>query len=321
MSIIYSCHTLRTAPPSNLFVPKPMSMTTNFPCNELVVEDGSKYFCVNKDEAAFLYQKLFREDEYGQGIVKVEPGMTVLDVGGNIGMFMHWAATRAGSGDMKIMAFEPAPPLYYVLDKNAQMLREQFGEKCDIKTYPFGLSNSEVKEIDFEYYPNLTLWSSAHKDMIGDNVVPEAMDLVKMNNSEGKLDDTKLDSIQQSLSTEKYTTSLQRLSDVLRREEAAGTMSKDQALDLVKIDVEGHELEVLEGIDESDWGRVRQCVVEVHDTDGKLQAMIDLLEGKGFKVRAERGAPPSFLLFRHLGVDHKVKYESSVMAHVYAVRD
>lgn len=36
-------------------------------------------------------------------------------------------------------------------------------------------------------------------------------------------------------------------------------------IDFLKVDVEGEELAVLQGLDESGWQRVQQVVVEVHD--------------------------------------------------------
>lgn len=59
-------------------------------------------------------------------------------------------------------------------------------------------------------------------------------------------------------------------------------------LDLVKIDVEGAELDVLEGIEPDDWARTRQFVIEVQDLGGRLDEVRKLLEGHGFEVRAVR---------------------------------
>jgi Methyltransferase FkbM domain len=58
-------------------------------------------------------------------------------------------------------------------------------------------------------------------------------------------------------------------------------------VDLAKIDVEGAEWEVLQGIDESDWPRIRQLAIEVHDVDGRVARMRDVLEAKGYGVVVE----------------------------------
>ena len=61
-------------------------------------------------------------------------------------------------------------------------------------------------------------------------------------------------------------------------------------VDLLKIDVEGAELEVMEGLDDADWRRVRQTVIEVQDLDGRLDAVRGILDAQGFEVTVERAA-------------------------------
>jgi 31-O-methyltransferase len=53
---------------------------------------------------------------------------------------------------------------------------------------------------------------------------------------------------------------------------------------LMKIDVEGSELEVIEGITDEDWPSIRQCVVEVHDFDGRVEKMRSIFEKRGYQT-------------------------------------
>ena len=46
--------------------------------------------------------------------------------------------------------------------------------------------------------------------------------------------------------------------------------SAGEKIDLLKIDVEKGELEVLNGIEDADWPRIHQIVMEVHDLDGRV---------------------------------------------------
>ena len=63
---------------------------------------------------------------------------------------------------------------------------------------------------------------------------------------------------------------------------------------LLKVDVEGEELEVLRGLDGDDgdgdgggyWPRVRQVVAEAHDVGARLAQLRSLLERRGFEVGA-----------------------------------
>ncbi len=59
---------------------------------------------------------------------------------------------------------------------------------------------------------------------------------------------------------------------------------------LLKIDVEHAELDVLLGIADDDWPRIDQIVAEVHDADGRLDAVTQLLTTRGFSIAQEQEA-------------------------------
>ena len=63
-----------------------------------------------------------------------------------------------------------------------------------------------------------------------------------------------------------------------------------QCIDLLKVDMEGAELQVLMGIEDSHWSRVRQVMVKVHDVNGCLARVSTLLENHGFSVTCTQGA-------------------------------
>lgn len=52
-------------------------------------------------------------------------------------------------------------------------------------------------------------------------------------------------------------------------------------VDLLKVDVEGHEEAVLRGMDAAAWACVRQLAAEVHDRDGTRARIDALLRGVG----------------------------------------
>src|SRR6185503_10566749 len=54
--------------------------------------------------------------------------------------------------------------------------------------------------------------------------------------------------------------------------------------------VEKSEWDVLQGIEPEDWQKIRQVVVEVHDLDGRLERMQQLLAEQGFVVTVEQEA-------------------------------
>ncbi|MEO1618772.1 MAG: FkbM family methyltransferase, partial [Planctomycetota bacterium] len=75
---------------------------------------------------------------------------------------------------------------------------------------------------------------------------------------------------------EQVEVNLRRLSDVLREKNV------DQ-IDLLKIDVEGAEFEVLDGLEPADWERVRQLVMEIAPANvTKIHAFAQDLQQRGF---------------------------------------
>ena len=56
-----------------------------------------------------------------------------------------------------------------------------------------------------------------------------------------------------------------------------------EQVDLLKVDVEGAELEVLTGVREADWPRIHQVVAELH-TESNREAATGMLEARGFTV-------------------------------------
>jgi Methyltransferase FkbM domain len=61
-----------------------------------------------------------------------------------------------------------------------------------------------------------------------------------------------------------------------------------ETIDLLKIDVEGAELDVLNGIAAADWPRIRQISMESHTSDGRADDVISLLTTRGFVVSKAR---------------------------------
>ena len=55
-----------------------------------------------------------------------------------------------------------------------------------------------------------------------------------------------------------------------------------EQIHFLKIDVERAELSVLQGININDWAKVQNIVVEVHDIDGRLEVVLNLLRQQGF---------------------------------------
>ena len=60
--------------------------------------------------------------------------------------------------------------------------------------------------------------------------------------------------------------------------------NKIAAIDVLKIDAEGSELDIVMGIEADDWRKIKQLIVEVHDVNGRLPKMISLFESYGYNT-------------------------------------
>ena len=74
---------------------------------------------------------------------------------------------------------------------------------------------------------------------------------------------------------------VKRLSDIISAESI-------EKIDLLKIDVEKSELNVLQGIDDEDWSKIKQIIIEVYDKDGRLAEITELLTAHGYLLQVEQ---------------------------------
>jgi hypothetical protein len=68
------------------------------------------------------------------------------------------------------------------------------------------------------------------------------------------------------------------------------------AIELLKIDVERSEVDVLRGIGETDWPRIRQIVLEVHD-EVMLDDTLAVLRERGYRATVDRVGKSVFLAY------------------------
>ncbi len=55
-----------------------------------------------------------------------------------------------------------------------------------------------------------------------------------------------------------------------------------ERIDLLKIDAEYAEWDILQGIEDRHWSKIKQVVIELHDIDDRLQKTRSLLQLQGF---------------------------------------
>jgi hypothetical protein len=61
-------------------------------------------------------------------------------------------------------------------------------------------------------------------------------------------------------------------------------------IDLLKVDVEGTEVDVLSGIDERHWSMIQQVAVEVEHWEKTYPLVQEIFKSRNFQVYAEQGS-------------------------------
>ncbi len=235
--------------------------------------DGRRVYCIHRDEVRGVRAQA---EGYWKHGVEIGGGDIVFDVGANIGLFALEAAQKGA----QVHAFEPMPATFAALNFNAN----EFGEGR-IRVYNFAIG-AQSESATFTYFPYLSALSTrfpetARKD--GPIAIERVLDDPKITPRGGWFRRSPqfirkglIALLAQVLFTSKKVEC--RVEPLSKQIQNSG-ISK---IDLLKIDVEGAEMSVLEGIDQLDWPKISQIVAEVHDERGRLEKMRQLLEKQGF---------------------------------------
>ena len=253
--------------------------------------NGLEIACQSAKETEHIYDDIFAHRVYLSHGITLWDGACVFDVGGNIGLFTVFVHQHYR--DAVTYTFEPAPPLFEVLQYNAA----RHGGSC--KLFHCGVSDT-FKTARLSFYP----YSSGMSSFYGD-VEEEKEVLLSVLENQKRAGDSEADAFAENpeefldarFTREEFDCPLVPLSDVIRREGV-------ETIDLLKVDVQKSELDVLHGLEKADWPRIRQVAMEVHNFGGELDEARGLLEGQGFSVRVEQDP----------------LYVDSVMFNLFAVR-
>jgi FkbM family methyltransferase len=264
----------------------------------LQLRNGMNVYSFQKGETEFLYEEIWESDTYVNYGLKLEKGDVVFDVGANIGMFSMYCASKV-DGDITLFSFEPMPKIHDLCNENLKRFVASKGGR--VTCLQKGVS-SEPGDAVFDFHKNFSLWSTARpefNDRRNDRLVRDLPAMTRGFKESGRMSwffNTIPHCVVACLarlfllvlsSTEKVQCKLTTLSAVIEEHNV-------EKINLLKVDVEGCEELVLDGIEEKDWGKIKQITLEVEDF-AAVKRVTKRLQAKGFQVKSaetERLANP-----------------------------
>ncbi len=254
------------------------------PAKLTTLPNGMPFACRSRIETGVCYGEIFRDEVYLQHGITLWEGMTVFDVGANMGMFSLFVASRQPTA--RVHAFEPIPQNFQLLQMNLAL-----HQLHHVHAVPFALGSRPERAL-FTYYPMSIGWSTRHphdtpaqRDLLVKSLLTSADPPLPVRwlfqvpwlgrAIASRIVDAELAGEQVSCAVHTFS-QMKRLFGV-------------ETVDLLKVDVERAELEVLEGIEPKDWPAIRQivCEVQTDQTPEMRDRITELLRGHGFQVACE----------------------------------
>jgi FkbM family methyltransferase len=229
---------------------------------KIKLPNGLECYSLSQRETEYIYSEIFSEQQYIQHNIVIREGDCVFDVGANIGLFVLFINQL--QKNLKIFAFEPVAPVFEVLSDNVHL-----HNLTSVSLYNYGLSSEDDGARVFMFYPNMPGNSTERPTE-------------KMSQRE-----VMINAIGQEQTD--FFQNTQVIGEVRTLSRVIKDLSID-SIDLLKIDVEGDELAVIQGIDPDDWIKVKQVVAEVHDINSRLNSFQSILQEHGFEVTVEKNA-------------------------------
>lgn len=265
---------------------------------ESILQNGIVVNCLKDWEASNAVQPYYDHVQtYFKKFIKIKEGDTVLDIGANIGMYTISIFERYGN-KVKVFAFEPIPEIYEVLKANA----ERYSKETLIPVRK-GVSN-RCGLVEFTYYPTAPSLSTLYPELQQDEVIDGLLDYFDKLEKEGRLNEwpsniqetiekiknndslseekkeraIKIEtmiSIKNSFYAQKVECELTTVSEIIRE-------YKLDRVDVLKLHVEHSEWDILQGIEEEDWDKIKQMVIQIEGED-TIRMVEDLLRRHNFK--------------------------------------
>ncbi len=212
--------------------------------------------------AKFLRWEIHTLQRYLHPGFELRPTDNVLDVGGNLGMFMLWAAPQVPQG--RVVTVEPTPRAHFCLALN--IVKNGLANVTALNT----AIGRDGGRMDMVTYPGIEALSH------GSHIRPPLLArlLAKWPHR-----------------SEKVTVAEISLGRVMDEQRLA-------TVNYLKLDCEGAEFEIIRTTGAAHWRRVERIAIEYHESgrDRKRGELVSILKGHGFAVKTQATRIERYLL-------------------------
>jgi len=248
--------------PPGYILPKSIEDVSEY-LKKVIYPDGFSCYTPSESEGetTLIYNEIIAKQEYFRYGLSVAGARCVFDVGANIGLFT--LVVKMKVPDASVYAFEPIPETYHVLEENVRL------QECtDVHLFNVAVGSQDRTEKVFSFFPHMPGNSTSVPDI--KHAQKPAMDQIFGKEASDYF------SVSESRSAQVRT-----ISSIIR--ECGIT-----CIDYLKIDVEGDELSVLEGIEEIHWPFIRQVVVETH-TELLKEKAHEYIASRNYEIYTDAG--------------------------------
>ena len=220
--------------------------------------------------AKYLRWEIFKRARYAHPGFELRPSDTVVDIGGNIGVFVLWAAPQVPQG--WILSVEPNPASLRCLKLNIE--RNDLGNVTAMQA----AAGSDGGMMELIYHPG---W-----EMITYNAKVSAPWFYKKTAPARLLRWIIAGLSNRQISAEPAQRIIAPLMSLER-------IMDDQGIPVgnyLKLDCEGSEFEVLRNTSGACWSRIERAAIEYHEfgRDRRVAELVTILERNGFEVEVNQ---------------------------------